>query len=107
MSATKKEVSESAGESCRVDLPVTGMTCAACARRIERRLAKTPGVSAASVNFATERATVEYDPRETGVGRLVEAVEDGGYGAAGARAAQILVEDSARGSGTPLGLENH
>ena len=80
MSATEKEVAASAGESYRVDLPITGMTCAACARRIERRLSKTPGVSAANVNFATQRATVEYDPRRTNVRQLAGAVEEIGYG---------------------------
>src|SRR5437016_4186047 len=98
MSATKDEVV--AGEAQRVDLPITGMTCAACARHIERRLAKTPGVTAVGVNFATERASVEYDPRRTGVRRLVEAVEDVGYGAAGTAIAEFVVDDSARASGT-------
>src|SRR5262245_23502769 len=55
------------GEAERVDLSVTGMTCAACARRIEKQLSKAPGVRHASVNFATSRATVEYDPAATGV----------------------------------------
>jgi Cu+-exporting ATPase len=68
------------GEAARVDLPLTGMTCAACARRIERRLSKSPGVGSANVNFATARATVSYDPVRTDVGRLVRAVEDIGYG---------------------------
>jgi Cu+-exporting ATPase len=81
MSATtEEEAAERARESVRVDLPVTGMTCAACARRVERRLAKTHGVSAANVNFATERATVEYDPARTGVRQLEEAVREIGYG---------------------------
>jgi Cu+-exporting ATPase len=81
MSATtEEEAAERASESVRVDLPVTGMTCAACARRVERRLAKTHGVSAANVNFATERATVEYDPARTGVRQLKEAVREIGYG---------------------------
>ncbi len=67
-------------EVARVDLPVTGMTCAACARRIERRLSKSPGVGSANVNFATARATVSYDPERTDVPQLVRAVEDIGYG---------------------------
>jgi len=45
----------------RIDLPVGGMTCAACARSIELALSATPGVARASVNLATETATVEYD----------------------------------------------
>src|SRR5438105_1268321 len=87
MSATKEnETNDSvrAVETRRVELPITGMTCAACARRVERGLSKTPGVGAAHVNFATARATVEYDPRRTNVRELVEAVEGVGYGTPGA-----------------------
>ncbi|MBC7796472.1 MAG: copper-translocating P-type ATPase [Pyrinomonadaceae bacterium] len=65
--------------SVRVDLPITGMTCAACARRIERKLSKTNGVSSASVNFATLRATVNYNPKSTGIKQLIETVKDIGY----------------------------
>ena len=54
----------------RVELPIQGMTCAACARRIERGLSKAAGVERAGVNFATARATVEYDPHATGVRQL-------------------------------------
>jgi Cu+-exporting ATPase len=64
----------------RVDLPVSGMTCAACARTIERTLSHTPGVERAHVNFATSTATVEYDPAQARVGDLVGAIEDLGYG---------------------------
>jgi P-type Cu+ transporter len=79
MVSTGTEVAAAAEK--RVDLPITGMTCAACARRIERRLNKTPGVRRAGVNFATGRATVEYSPEATSVGQLIEAVKDVGYGA--------------------------
>ncbi|HEX8072921.1 MAG TPA: heavy metal translocating P-type ATPase [Pyrinomonadaceae bacterium] len=81
--STKVEPAAHEKESAdaRVDLPITGMTCAACAQRIERRLTKAPGVSQARVNFATRRATVEYDPRQTGVGALVETVRAIGYDA--------------------------
>jgi Cu+-exporting ATPase len=64
----------------RVDLPVSGMTCAACARAIERRLGKTPGVERASVNLATSTATVEYDPARARVRDFVGAIEGLGYG---------------------------
>ncbi len=64
----------------RVDLPVSGMTCAACARTIERTLAHTPGVGRAHVNFATSTATVEYDPQQARIGDLVGAIEELGYG---------------------------
>ena len=64
----------------RVDLPVSGMTCAACARTIERTLSGTPGVDRASVNLATNTATVEYDPARTSVRAFVGAIEELGYG---------------------------
>ena len=44
---------------CLTELPIEGMTCASCARRIERKLNKLDGVSA-SVNYATETATIEH-----------------------------------------------
>jgi Cu+-exporting ATPase len=64
----------------RVDLPVSGMTCAACARSIERTLAGAPGVERASVNLATATATVEYDPARVQPRDFVAAIEDLGYG---------------------------
>ena len=62
-----------------VSLPVTGMTCAACAANIERALKKLPGVGAAGVNYATNRATVTFDPGVLGVPDIVEAIRDVGY----------------------------
>src|SRR5579871_2378521 len=64
----------------RVDLPVSGMSCAACARSIENQLTATAGVKRAHVNFATATATVEYDPGSAGVRNLVDAIEELGYG---------------------------
>src|SRR5450432_4230722 len=64
----------------RVDLPVSGMTCASCARTIERTLAGTPGVARALVNLATNTATVEYDPGSVQVADFVGAIEELGYG---------------------------
>src|SRR5690242_9142128 len=63
----------------RIDLPITGMTCASCANRVERRLNKLDGVTAA-VNYATETASVTYEPAVP-VEQLVAAVEAAGYGA--------------------------
>jgi len=65
----------------RVELPITGMTCASCANRIERRLNKLDGVTA-SVNYATEKARVEFDPGTVGTEEIVAAVEAAGYQAA-------------------------
>jgi Cu+-exporting ATPase len=61
-----------------LELPITGMTCASCANRIERSLNQLDGVSA-SVNYATEKATVDFDPAEVDPGELVAAVEAAGY----------------------------
>ncbi len=64
-----------------LELPITGMTCASCANRIERKLNKLDGVSA-TVNYATEKARVEFDPGAVAPDQLVEAVEAVGYSAA-------------------------
>jgi P-type Cu+ transporter len=61
------------------ELSVTGMTCAACSARVERALSKVEGVLAASVNLATERATLRYLPDVAPVSRLTEAIRDAGY----------------------------
>jgi P-type Cu+ transporter len=70
-----------AGAPARVELAVEGMTCAGCAARVERSLNAIDGVEA-TVNYATERAAVAFDPERAGVGDLVGAVEGAGYGAA-------------------------
>ena len=62
-----------------VDLDITGMTCASCATRVERKLNKLPGV-AATVNFATEKARVHAES-PVPVEELIAAVEQAGYGA--------------------------
>jgi P-type Cu+ transporter len=64
----------------RVDLKIGGMTCASCASRIERKLNKLDGV-AATVNYATEEATVTFDTAATAVAEIVAAVEAVGYSA--------------------------
>jgi P-type Cu+ transporter len=95
------------GAGTRIDLPITGMTCAACARRVETRLGRQPGVRRAGVNFATSRATVEYDPGATGIRALMDAVEEAGYGTAGTARADFVVDDSARPAGSAAPLERH
>jgi Cu+-exporting ATPase len=64
----------------RLELPISGMTCASCASRVEASLNEVQGVTA-TVNYATERATVDYDPEAVGPAQLVDAVEAVGYGA--------------------------
>ena len=58
---------------------VQGMTCASCVGRVERTLKKQPGVEVATVNLATEQATIAYDPASTDIPGLLEAVNDAGY----------------------------
>jgi Cu+-exporting ATPase len=70
-----------AADTSTVDLPLLGMHCAACANRIEKALNEAPGVRRASVNFATARATVEYDPTQSDLSSLQGAVRAIGYDA--------------------------
>ncbi len=69
--------------SSNVTIPIGGMTCAACAQRIEKGLAKMEGVSSATVNFATEKATVTYDPQKVRLVALRQGIEKLGYKALG------------------------
>ncbi|MBY0270698.1 MAG: heavy metal translocating P-type ATPase [Burkholderiales bacterium] len=63
-----------------IDLPISGMTCAACAARIEKTLNRLPEVKAA-VNFATEKAHVEYPAGRITPADLINAIRKAGYGA--------------------------
>lgn len=65
-----------------IDLNVTGMSCAACARRIERQLGRTPGVVAATVNFATSRARIVSTSNTVPTDKVIGIVEQTGFGAA-------------------------
>ncbi len=62
-----------------INLPIAGMSCAACAARVEKALADLPGVEAAAVNLALERAQVRYDPTVIPVESLIGAVRKAGY----------------------------
>ena len=82
-------------EAERLELDVKGMTCASCANRVERKLNEIEGVEA-TVNFATERAAVEFRPGAVDAGELLGAVESAGYEATLPAAAPTLaapVED--------------
>jgi Cu+-exporting ATPase len=63
----------------KVTLPVQGMTCASCVNKVEKALRSLKGVVSVSVNFATERASVEYIPEEVTITNLKRAVRDAGY----------------------------
>src|SRR5437868_12130225 len=68
-----------AAEESQTVLALEGMTCASCAMRIEKGLKKVPGVKDASVNLASEQATVTYDPAQTGPEQMVQKVDAVGY----------------------------
>ncbi|NBI31095.1 heavy metal translocating P-type ATPase [Chengkuizengella marina] len=64
----------------QTSLQITGMTCAACANRIEKGLKKIEGVNATNVNFTLEKASVSYDPTKVNYNQLEQKVEKLGYG---------------------------
>jgi P-type Cu+ transporter len=63
----------------KVEFDITGMTCAACANKIEKRLNKFDGVEKATVNFALETVLVEYNPEQVSVSEMKEAIKKLGY----------------------------
>ena len=75
------ETTNNKGQLVRISIPVTGMSCASCVRRVERTLSGKEGVAEASVNFATEKASVTYEPAATSPDKLIGAIRDAGYGA--------------------------
>ena len=80
-----------------LDLPIEGMTCASCAARVEKGLAEVPGVATASVNYATARATVRFDPDVVGAAPvLAQKVGEPRLPGAGLRAGAVPETDEAR-----------
>ncbi|WAA09826.1 heavy metal translocating P-type ATPase [Fervidibacillus albus] len=65
----------------RVEFDITGMSCAACANRIEKSLNKMDGITEASVNLALENATVQYNPQLVSTDDIIGRIEKLGYGA--------------------------
>src|SRR5687768_1513378 len=65
----------------RINIPVTGMTCAACQARVQRVLEREPGVESAAVNLMTNTATVSFDPSVATAEHLVDRIRETGYGA--------------------------
>ncbi|MEG6612173.1 heavy metal translocating P-type ATPase [Pseudoclostridium thermosuccinogenes] len=62
-----------------VTIPISGMTCASCAKAVERAIKKLPGIREVSVNYATEKARVLYDPGSTRISEIKNAVSKAGY----------------------------
>jgi Cu+-exporting ATPase len=89
------EVAEKS-ENAKVTIPIGGMTCAACARRVEKAIGKLEGIEETSVNFATEKATVTYDPQTVRLSVIRGAIEKAGYEALEVDKADAADEDRAR-----------
>lgn len=71
----------------QLELPIVGMTCVNCARRVERALGGLPGVQQATINFATSSAWVRFDAATLERAAMVRAVEGAGCRVPGAEAA--------------------
>ncbi|APF36217.1 copper-translocating P-type ATPase [Chelatococcus daeguensis] len=71
-----------AAQGPTVFLPIEGMTCASCVRRVERAIAGASGVAAADVNLATERARIAFAGRDADIAPVVAAVAEAGYSVA-------------------------
>ena len=88
---------ERAGYSMNKEmLKITGMTCAACSARIEKVVGKLEGVEQISVNLATEKATISFDPQKTDITMIKEKIEKVGYGAIDIVEKKIVDEDKLR-----------
>lgn len=64
-----------------IQLQVQGMTCASCVAHVEKGIKKNDGIDMATVNLATEKATVSFDPEITDIESIIQSIEDAGYGA--------------------------
>ena len=91
--ATRVEPNETTATGERIDIPVSGMTCAACQARVQRTLSRQPGVHDAAVNLMTRTATVNYDPETASPERLVDAIRSTGYGAELPVASRTVLEE--------------
>ncbi|MCK5434656.1 MAG: copper ion binding protein, partial [Dehalococcoidales bacterium] len=69
-------------KSEKAHIHITGMTCTTCAATIEKGLTETPGVERTNVNFASEKAFVEYDPSKVDLAKIKNTISQLGYGAA-------------------------
>ena len=76
----------------RITLPVRGMTCAACVSAVEHALKELDGVALASVNFATEKATIEYVSSQVGIRDFRKVIREAGYEVVEAEKGEDIVE---------------
>jgi Cu+-exporting ATPase len=94
--AQAAEAAEAAEAAQAIEIPVTGMTCAACQAGVQRALQRTPGVVDASVSLMLQNATVQFDPARTTPQQLVEVIRDTGYGA------ELPASDAGIGAGAAV-----
>ncbi|MFZ2198580.1 MAG: heavy metal translocating P-type ATPase, partial [Thermodesulfovibrionales bacterium] len=80
----------------KIVLPVKGMSCASCVANVQEALSSLPGVVSASVNFATEKATVEYFPAQAGIRDFRNAIREAGYELVEAEKGEDIVEKEQR-----------
>ncbi len=101
-----KSEMESTVDAQRVEiltLPVEGMTCASCVLRVEKALKKIDGVQTASVNLATEKVSLSFDPAQVKIEELTSAVEEAGY-------KLVIPQENIQkkeSSGAPLSVPSH
>lgn len=69
------------GNAMEVTIPVTAMSCGSCVRHVQTALNQQPGVASCAVDLRAKQATVSYDPQETSIEELVDAIRQSGYGA--------------------------
>ena len=81
MTAAGSATLDDTRQAAKLNIPVTGMTCAACQARVQRVLERTPGVDEAAVSLMTNTATVRFDPGVIDANALVERIRSTGYGA--------------------------
>lgn len=74
-------INEQMNNENKAELKISGMSCAACSAKVEKKLSKLEGVSKANVNLTTEKATIEYNPSKIKVSEMIKAVQALGYGA--------------------------
>ncbi|MFV0527566.1 MAG: heavy metal translocating P-type ATPase [Lachnospiraceae bacterium] len=83
-------------DNSHVTIPIGGMTCAACAQRVEKAVGKMEGVPEVSVNFATEKATITYDPKVVRISDIKSTIEKAGYKALESTGINAADEDRLR-----------
>jgi P-type Cu+ transporter len=75
-------------------LKLQGMSCASCVRSVEDAIRSVPGVAEVSVNFGTEQATLQYDPKRTNLEQIQQAIVDAGYGSYSLQDQELITDET-------------